>query len=211
MSKSKITDLSPIVQISAGLDVHQKIVVACIMKENGDGDIHEEVKEFTTFPGELEKLADWLLSEGVELTVMESTGIYWKSVFEILESKGVKAHVVNAKHAKQIPGRKTDISDSRWLATLARYGLLKNSFIPEKPLRNLRQMTRYRVKLKGMVASEVNRMHKTLNDARVRLSVVFSDLQGVSARAVIVSLVNGQPLPTIISHLKGSAKKKKMS
>ncbi len=115
-----MTTLVPIVKCSAGLDVHQKMVVACILREDNKGEIESPVKEFTTFPAKLKELANWLLSEGVELTVMESTGIYWKSVFEILEEAGVKAHVVNAKHAKQIPGHKTDISDSKWLATLAR-------------------------------------------------------------------------------------------
>ena len=203
-----MTNLKPIAKCSAGLDVHQKMVVACVLKEDQNGESHEQIKEFSTFPDKLQELANWLLSEQVELTVMESTGIYWKSVFEILEASGVKAYVVNAKHAKQIPGRKTDISDSRWLATLARYGLLRNSFIPPKDLRNLRQITRYRVKIKGTIASEINRMHKTLNDAGIRLSMIFSNIQGVSARGVIKSLLDGDPISQIVTHLKGTAKKK---
>jgi transposase len=203
-----MTTLSPIVKCSAGLDVHQKTVVVCILTEGENGELKEQIKEFTTYPHHLQELADWLLFEGVELAIMESTGVYWKSVFETLETAGVKAHVVNAKEAKRTPGRKTDVSDSKWLATLARYGLLRNSFIPEKALRHLRQLTRYRVKLKGMIASEINRMHKTLNDSGIRLSVVFSDLQGVSARAVVKSLANGDPISQIVAHLKCRAKKK---
>lgn len=201
-------DLLPIVKSSAGLDVHLKNVVVTVLKTTDQGESKETVREFSTFPKELGKLASWLREENVELAVMESTGIYWKSVFEALETECIKTFVVNAQHVKQIPGKKTDISDSKWLATLARYGLVKGSFIPKQELRDLRLVTRYRIKLKGTIASEVNRMHKILNDAGIRLSLVFSDIQCVSAMLVIEDLIKGEPIEGMINKLKGASKKK---
>lgn len=201
-------ELSPIVKSSAGLDVHLKMVVVTVLQESDNGELKETVREFSTFLAELNKLACWLSAEKVELAVIESTGIYWKSVFEVLESKSIRTYVVNSKHVKQIPGKKTDISDSKWLATLARYGLVKSSFIPPKELRGLRLITRYRMKLKGMIASEVNRMHKILNDAGIRLSLVFSDIQCLSAMGVIESLIKAEAVSDIVAKLKGSTRKK---
>ena len=200
--------MESIIKCSAGLDVHKKLIVVTLLKELENGEISNSVKEFTTYPEELKQLAKWLLEEKVELAVMESTGVYWKSVYSALETEGVKTHVVNAKHVKQVPGRKTDINDSCWLASLARYGLLKASFIPEQELRNLRLLTRYRIKLNGMIASEVNRLHKILDDSGIRLGVIFSDLQGVSARGIIDGLIKEEPLESLISKLKGTTKKK---
>ena len=201
-------DIEPKIKVSAGLDVHLKIVVVTLLKEDSNGVIEIIQKEFSTFPEELSKLASWLYSENVELAVMESTGIYWKSVFEALEAEGVKSYVVNARNVKQIPGKKTDINDSHWLATLGRYGLVKNSFIPEKALRDLRLITHYRIKLKKNIASEVNRMHKILNDGGIRLSLVFTDLQCASAQAVIKGILEDKSIADLISMLKGQLKKK---
>ena len=111
---------------------------------------------------------------------LESTGVYWKSVYEALETKGIKVHVVNAKSVKQIPGKKTDVNDSQWLATLGRYGLVKGSFIPEKHLRDLRLLVRYRVKLQNNLTAETNRMHKVLNDAGIRLGFICTDVIPIS-------------------------------
>ena len=201
-------DIEPKIKISAGLDVHSKIVVVTLLKETSCGKVEPTTKEFSTFPKELSKLASWLHCEGVELAVMESTGVYWKSVFEALETEGVKTYVVNARRVKQIPGKKTDVNDSHWLATLGRYGLVKNSFIPEKALRDLRLITHYRMKLKNTIASEVNRMHKILNDGGIRLSLVFTDLQCASAQAVIKGILEDKPISDLISMLKGQLKKK---
>ena len=201
-------NLTPIVKSSAGLDVHLKIIVVTLLKEQPDGTIQDTVKEFSTFPAELAKLASWLKSENVELAVMESTGVYWRSVFEALEAAGVKAYVVNAKHVKQVPGKKTDVSDSKWLATLARYGLVKASFIPEKYLRELRLVTRYRAKLKSTIASEINRMHKILNDSGMRLGLVFSDIQCVSAQDIVDGLINGESVDLLVTKLRGISKRK---
>jgi transposase len=132
---------------SAGLDVHKRTVVCTVLIENAHGQIEKQTREFGTFRKELNKLAEWLSEFEVEIAVMESTGIYWKSVYEALERKEVKACVVNARHVKNVPGRKTDVQDSEWLAELARCGLLRASFIPPHDLRELRLLTRYRGKL----------------------------------------------------------------
>lgn len=200
--------MEPIIKCSAGLDVHKELIVVTVLKALEDGTVNNSVKEFSTYPEDLKQLAKWLLEEKVELAVMESTGVYWKSVYNALETECIKTYVVNAKHVKQVPGRKTDINDSCWLASLARYGLLKASFIPELELRNLRLLTRYRIKLNGMIASEVNRMHKVLDDSGIRLGVIFSDLQGLSAAGVIDGLINGESIGSLLSKLKGTTKKK---
>ena len=128
---------------------------------------------------------------GIELVVMESTGIFWKSVFETLEAAAIKTYVVNARFVKNVPGRKTDVMDSEWLATLARAGLLKPSFIPPKDLRELRLIGRHRMKLHGMLAGEKNRLHKILDDAGIRLGGVVSDINGVSAKGQFQPGPNG--------------------
>jgi len=201
--------LEAIVKRSAGLDVHKAMVVATILFEKEDGELEDVTREFKTFPKDLADLANWLDDQKVESTVMETTGVYWKSVHQALEAKELKVHVVNARHIKQIPGRKTDIADSKWLASLARFGLLKGSFIPPQDLRNLRLLTRYRIKLKCNIASEVNRLHKILDDGGTRLGVVISDLQGVSGQAIISGLIKGEHIDKLVSYLKGTTKKKR--
>ena len=129
---------------------------------------------------------------------MESTGIYWKSPYAALEAAGIRATVVNARHVKQVPGRKTDVGDAQWLATLARAGLLRGSFVPPAKLRELRLIARQRQKLVGLLSSEKNRMHKVLTDAGIRLGVVVSDIHGQSARAMIKCLLAGQPPEAVL-------------
>ena len=193
----------------AGLDVHKKIIVATVLIEQAVGQLHEETREFGTLPFDLKALADWLDSSQIELTVMESTGIYWKDVYAVLEEDQVKTLVVNARHVKQVPGRKTDVKGSRWLAALARCGLLKASFIPEKPLRELRLLTCYRTKLQKMIASEKNRLHKLFDSAGFRVGVIVSDIYGVSAQAIINGLIKGEDVEVILSKMKGAVKRKK--
>jgi transposase len=200
--------IEAITKCSAGLDVHKAMIVATILSEKENGELEETVKEFKTFPQDLANLARWLDDQKVESTMMESTGVYWKSVYQALEAQGLKVRVVNARHVKQTPGHKTDVADSKWLATLARFGLLKGSFIPPQDLRELRLLTRYRIKLKRSIASEVNRLHKVLDDGGIRLGVVISDLQSVSGKAIIDGLIDGEPIDKLLSYLKGSAKKK---
>lgn len=180
---------------SAGLDVHKKIVVGTVLIENAHGQIEKQTREFGTFRKELNTLAEWLSESEVEIAVMESTGIYWKSVYEALERKEVKAYVVNARHVKNVPGRKTDVQDSEWLAELARCGLLRASFVPPRDLRELRLLTRYRGKLMGTLSAEKNRLHKILDGCGIRLGNVVSDIDGVSAREMIDALIEGNKEP----------------
>lgn len=193
----------------AGLDVHQKNVVCTIIKEE-NGEFNSTIKEFKTFRKDLKNLARWLITSEVEFAVMESTGIFWKSVYDVLEDFGIIACVVNARHVKNVPGRKTDVADSKWLAELAQYGLLNASFIPPKDIRQLRMLTRYRRKLTQMRGAEKNRLHKTLDDAGIRLGSVVTDIDGVSARNMIDALIEQKIAPqTIVDLARGKLQKKK--
>ena len=166
-----------------GLDVHQAQITACALIEESDGTTRREQRQFGGFKRDRRALAEWVASLHPDCVVMESTGIYWKSPYAALEAADIRAQVVNARHVKNVPGRKTDIGDAQWLATLARAGLLRGSFIPPAKLRELRLIARQRQKLVGQLASEKNRLHKVLADSGVRLGVVVSDLHGQSARA----------------------------
>jgi len=174
-----------------GLDIHQAQVTACALIEAADGCMHIEQRQFGGFKRDRRELADWVASLRPEEVVMESTGIYWKSPYAALEAVGVRAKVVNARHVKNVPGRKTDVADAQWLATLARAGLLRGSFVPPARLRELRLIGRQRQKLVGQLASEKNRLHKVLTDSGVRLGVVVSDLYGKSARAMVKAIIAG--------------------
>ena len=201
--------MEAIVQRSAGLDVHKKIILVTILLEQSDGSVKEETREYGTTYKACEGLANWLLSHDIQLSVMESTGIYWKNIYAALEKAGLHVSVVNARHVKQVPGRKTDVKDSQWLARLARYGLVKSSFIPPQDLRELRIIARYRTKLVGILAGEKNRLHKTLDDAGIRLGNVVSDITGVTATEIIAGLVEGKPMSELLACTRGSLKKKK--
>lgn len=186
-------ELTSIYKRVIGLDVHHAQITACAISEDVDGEIHLELRQFGTFKKDRRALAEWASSLLPELVVMESTGIYWKSPFAALESVGLRPLVVNSKHVKNVPGRKTDIGDAQWLATLARAGLLRNSFVPPAQLRELRLISRQRQKLTGMLASEKNRLHKILTDGGIRLGVVVSDIHGKSARAMIKAIITNRP------------------
>ena len=175
------------------LDVHQAQVTACALIEQPDGTIHIEHRQFGAFKRDRRALAEWVASLRPDEVVMESTGIYWKSPYAALEAVGIRAKVVNARHVKNVPGRKTDIGDAQWLATLARAGLLRGSFVPPAKLRELRLISRQRQKLVSQLAAEKNRLHKALTDGGIRLSVVVSDIHGQSARAMIKAIIAGQP------------------
>lgn len=190
-------ELTPIYKRVIGLDIHQAQISACaIVEENGESRI--EHRQFGTFKRDRKELATWAASFRPELIVMESTGIYWKSPFAALESAGLHTLVVNSKHVKNVPGRKTDVGDAQWLAILARAGLLRNSFIPPSTLRELRLIARQRQKLTGMLASEKNRLHKTLTDGGIRLGVVVSDIHGKSGRAMIKALIEQRPIHDVL-------------
>ncbi len=200
--------LSPLHRRVAGIDVHRMLHVVTVLVEQGDGSISKHSREFGGFKRDCRALAEWLGELGVELVVMESTGIYWKSVFSHLENAGIRAWVVNAHFIKHVPGRKTDMLDSEWLAVLARFGLVRGSFIPPKDIRELRLVSRYRRKLAAMSAAQVNRMHKMLEDAGIKLGAVVSDIQGVSARAMVRGLIEGQSQATLLGHARGALKRK---
>ena len=182
-----------------GLDVHQAQITACAIIEQPDGSSRIEQKQFGAFKTDRHALAQWAASIQPDQVVMESTGIYWKSPYAALEKVGICALVVNARHVKNVPGRKTDVGDAQWLATLARAGLLRGSFIPAARMRELRLISRQRQKLVSQLASEKNRLHKVLTDSGVRLSVVVSDIHGQSARAMIKALIAQQPTHAVLA------------
>ncbi|MCK0505302.1 IS110 family transposase [Aromatoleum anaerobium] len=174
-----------------GLDVHQAQITACAILEEADGTTRIEQRQFGAFKRDRRALADWAASLAPDQVVMESTGIYWKSPYAALEAVGIRGQVVNARHVKNVPGRKTDVGDAQWLATLSRAGLLRGSFVPPARLRELRLISRQRQKLVGLLASEKNRLHKVLTDGGIRLGVVVSDLHGQSARAMVKAIIEG--------------------
>ena len=176
-----------------GLDVHQAQITACALIEEANGAMRIEQRQFGAFKRDRRALAEWAAALQPDEVVMESTGIYWKSPYAALESAGIRAQVVNARHVKNVPGRKTDVGDAQWLATLARAGLLRGSFIPPAIMRELRLISRQRQKLVSQLASEKNRLHKVLTDGGIRLGVVVSDLHGQSARAMVKAIIAGRP------------------
>lgn len=175
----------------AGLDVHKKTVTACVIVPKAAGGIKKVVKTFSTMTADLEALAAWLASYAVTHVAMESTGVYWKPVYNILAEQ-MESWVVNARHLKQVPGRKTAVKDAEWIAQLMRHGLLEPSFIPEVEQRDLRDLTRYRTRLTAEKISAANRLHKVLEDANIKLTAVATDVQGVSARLMLEALIAGE-------------------
>ena len=193
----------------AGIDVHRLKHVATVLIEREDGGTEQYTREFGGFRRDLRWLVAWLQRYEVELVVMESTGIYWKSLYAHLERGGLETWVVNAHHIKQVPGRKTDIGDAHWLAELGRFGLVRGSFIPPQDLRELRLIARYRHKLSGTLAGEKNRLHKVLDDAGIKLGAVVSDIGGVSAQAMLAGLLGGEEPSALIALAKGRLKDKR--
>ena len=201
--------LQPIFRRVADIDVHRMLHVATIVVEQPDGSIVQNSREFGGFKRDCRALSVWLVEMNVELVVMESTGIYWKSLYNHLARAGIEAWVVNAHFVKHVPGRKTDMSDSQWLAVLARFGLVRGSFIPPQDLRELRMVSRYRRKLNAMHASEINRLHKILDDGGIKLGGVVSDINGVSARAMVAGLIEGKPISELLDMARGALKLKR--
>jgi transposase len=191
-------ELTAIYKRVIGLDVHQAKISACSLMQQPDGTTIVEQREFGAFKRDRRALAQWAGSLAPDVVVMESTGIYWKSPYAALEAQGIAAWVVNARHVKNVPGRKTDVGDAHWLATLARAALLRGSFIPQADIRHLRLIARQRQKLGGMLASEKNRLHKVLADSGIRLNVLVSDIHGQSAREMIKALIAGRPMTEVL-------------
>lgn len=184
----------------AGLDVHKKTVVACRIMPDGKGGWQVEIRTFGTTTSELLRLADGLRADGVTHVAMESTGVYWKPVFNLLEGE-FEVLLVNAKHIKFVPGRKSDVKDAQWIAELLQHGLLKASFIPERPQRELRELVRYRTTLIQDRTREVNRIQKVLEDANIKLASVATDVMGLSGRSMLQAIVAGDDDPAALAQL----------
>lgn len=175
----------------AGLDVHSKTVATCVRRVDKQGKLHKQIRTFGTMTRDLLSLADWLAAEGVTHVAMESTGVFWKPIYNILEGQ-FTVLLVNARHVKNVPGRKTDVKDCDWIAQLLQCGLLRGSFIPPKPQRELRDLTRMRTQVTQEMSSVVNRIHKVLEDTNVKLGLVATDIMGVSGRRIINALIAGE-------------------
>jgi transposase len=188
------------IQRGCGLDVHQATVVACLLIVLKNGKVQKQVRTFGTTTRELVDLRAWLLSEGCTHVALESTGIYWKPVYAILEG-ALEIVVANAQHVKKVPGRKTDVKDSEWIADLLCHGLLRSSFVPPPPIRELRDLTRYRRKLVESQTAERNRLLKLLETANIKLASVASDVFGVSGRLMLEALVKGEASPQEMAEL----------
>lgn len=192
-----------------GLDVHKKLVVACLMVTGADGKVHKEIRTFGTMTADLLALADWLTTNGCTHVAMEATGVYWKPIYNLLEGL-FELLVVNAQHIKAVPGRKTDVRDAEWIAELLRHGLLHGSFIPDASQRELRDLTRHRTTSVQERARAVNRLQKVLEDANLKLAAVATDVMGVSARAMLAALLEGESDPAVLADLAQGKLRAKM-
>lgn len=184
----------------AGLDVHHKTVVACLRQVQPHGSIVEQVQTFGTMTSDLLRLSDWLSAHGVTHVAMESTGVLWKPVWNILEGP-FQLLLVNPRELKRVPGRKSDVSDAQWIAHLLHCGLLKSSFVPPRPQRDLRDLTRQRAQLSGEHTRAANRVHKVLEDANIKLGAVATDILGKSGRAMLNALLAGERDPVKLAEL----------
>jgi transposase len=194
-----------IVERGAGLDVHKGTVVVCVM---GTG-IKKEIRTYLTMTNDLFRCKEWLKQTGITHVAMESTGVYWKPVFNVLED-AFEVMLVNARHVKNVPGRKTDVKDSEWLCKLLRSGLVRGSFIPPKPVRELRDLTRYKRKLIQSITSEKQRVEKILEDANIKLSSIASNTFGASGKRIIEELMKGELKAEEMAELsKGRLRKRK--
>jgi transposase len=184
----------------AGLDVHQKTVVVTAMLTQQDGTVQREQRTFSTMTVDLLVLDDWLHQRQIEVIALESTGVYWRPVYTILE-EGRTVSLVNARHMKAVPGRKTDLKDSEWIADLLRHGLLQASFIPPRPIREIRELTGYRQTLIQERADEVNRLQKVLELANVKLGAVATNVVGKSGRDMLTAIIGEQQDPEVLAEL----------
>jgi transposase len=201
--------MEAIVECCAGLDVHQATVVACLNSGPGNKRSRKQVRTFGTTRTELEAMRAWLSESGCTLVAMESTGIYWRPIYAELEGH-FDLIVGNAQHIKNVPGRKTDVKDCEWISDLARHGLIARSFVPPRPIRDLRDLTRYRRKLSQAQAAERNRLIKMLESANIKLSGLISDVFGVSGEAMLRALIEGEETPVAMAqHARGRMKRKR--
>lgn len=200
-------EFTQIIKVGCGADVHKEIIVATIRRSDTD----YETREFGSYTSSLTELRKWCKEEGVTHFAMESTGVYWKPVFNILEEEeSIEILLVNARHVKNVPGHKTDKKDSIWLSKLLVSGLLKASFIPPVEIRELRDLVRYKKKMIGQLASEKNRIIRILEDANIKLSSVLTDVDGATGSKIVEDIINGKTLPEeLIKHYHGKIHKGK--
>ena len=178
----------------AGLDVHQETIVACVLKGELEKKPQSEIRTFGTYTKDLEELHEWLLQEKIEQVAMESTGVFWKCVWNIIEDEKYEIKLANAKDIKNKPGRKTDVKDAQWIAELLRCGLIEGSFVPDVEIRELRELTRYRRKIIQQASAEKNRIHKILQDANIKLTTDLSDIFGNTGRKLIEKIIEGKEI-----------------
>lgn len=192
--------MDQVIEHCCGLDVHRDTVAACVRGPGPDGRRHQEIRTFGTTTADLLALRDWLEAHAVTHVAMESTGVYWKPVYYVLEER-FECLLVNAAHLKHVPGRKTDVKDCAWIAQVLEHGLLRGSFVPPAPIREVRDLTRYRTALTQERTRIANRLHKMLQDAGIKLATVATDILGVSGRAMLDALVQGTTDPTVLAEL----------
>lgn len=180
-----------------GIDVHKNMLMVCIFT----GVRKKEIRQFGTMTDDIMEIVSWLRKTKCDIVAMESTGVYWKPVYNILESEGIETIIVNAQHIKAVPGRKTDVKDAEWIADLVRHGLVKPSFIPSREQRELREMVRYRNEIVNERARELNRIQAVLEGANIKLSSVVSDISGASGMAILHALIDGKTDPEYLSTL----------
>jgi len=183
-----------------GLDIHKRMIVACVIVPGAKGNTSKEIRTFGTMTQELLQLADWLTTHQVTHVAMESTGVYWKPIWNVLEGN-FELLLVNAQRIKGVPGRKTDVRDAEWIADLLRHGLLQPSFVPDRAQRELRELTRYRTSLIQERTAEVNRLQKTLEGANIKLASVATDIMGTSGRQILAALVAGTANAAVLADL----------
>jgi transposase len=198
-----------LIERSAALDIHKDSLTACVRVPDGDGGRRQETATFATTTSGLMALADWLRSFAVTVVGMESTGVYWKAVYFLLEDE-FECWLLNARHLRNVPGRKTDVADAEWICRLVEHGLVRPSFVPERPLRELRDLVRYRKAKIEERTREVQRLEKVLQDAGIKLSSVASQVLGVSGRAMLDALISGTHDPELLAGLAKGALRKKL-
>ncbi len=187
----------------AGLDVHKETVVACVRLVTGS-QIHQEVRSFSTMTRSLYELAEWLASQGVTAVAMEATGVYWKPVWHVLEASDFTPVLANAASIKSVPGRKTDVNDATWIADLLAHGLIRGSFVPERPIQELRDLTRTRKQFVRQRTQHVQRIHKVLEDANIKITSVITDITGKSGRSFLAAIIAGETDPLKLAQLGSS-------
>jgi transposase len=199
--RKEIKNMQVIHARCAGLDVHKKTVVACVWLTADNGRASKETRTFGTTTGELLALCDWLKTQEVAIVAMEATGVYWWPIYNVFEGAGIEALVVNAHHVKALPGRKTDVADAEWIGDLLRHGLVRGSFVPPRPQRELRELTRHRAALVAQRVIVIQELHRVLEGTNIKLGSVVSDISGVSAGIMLRELVAGRVDPATLAEL----------